>query len=54
MRKFMTKDNKIIEYYPSKVINAYNKIFTDTINQKNEYLFGSASNQNEYEEIEFS
>jgi hypothetical protein len=53
MRKFTTKDIKSIEYYPSKVINANNKIFTDMINKKKEYLFGSTSDQNEYEEIEF-
>jgi hypothetical protein len=54
MRNFMTKDNKTIENYPSKVINSNNKIFTDNINKKKEYLFGSTVDQNEYEEIEFS
>jgi hypothetical protein len=54
MRKFMTKDNMCIEYYPSKVINDKNKIFTDMINKKKEYLFGSTADQNEYEEIEFA
>jgi hypothetical protein len=54
MRKFITKDKKSIEYYPSKVINANNKIFTEMINKKKEYFFGSTADQNEYEEIEFS
>jgi hypothetical protein len=54
MRKFITKDNKSIVYYPFKVIYANNKIFTDMINKKKEYLFWSTSDQNEYEEIEFA
>jgi hypothetical protein len=46
MKKVRTKDNKTIEYYSSKVINANNKIFTDLINKKMEYLFGSIADQN--------
>jgi phage pi2 protein 07 len=44
--KFMTKDNKGIEYYPSKVINANNKRVNDMINKEREYLFGSTVDQN--------
>jgi hypothetical protein len=29
MRKFITKDKKTIEYFPSKVIKANNKILTN-------------------------
>jgi hypothetical protein len=53
LRSFTTKDKKTIEYYPSKVINANNKIFTDMINKKKEYLFRSTADQNDYKEIEF-
>jgi hypothetical protein len=48
LRYFTTKDNKTIEYYPSNVINANNKIFTDMINKKKEYLFESTAENNEY------
>jgi hypothetical protein len=53
-KRFVTKDNKTIEYYPAKIINANNKIFNDMINKKKEYLFGTIVDQNEYEEIEFA
>jgi hypothetical protein len=53
-KRFITKDNKTIEYYPVKIINANNKIFNDILNKKKEYLFGSTVDQNEYEEIEFA
>jgi hypothetical protein len=53
MRWFITKDNKSIEYYPSKMINANNQIFTDMIVKKKEYWFWSTTDQNKYEEIEF-
>jgi hypothetical protein len=54
IKRFITKENKTIDYYPSKIINANNKIFTDMINKKNENLFGYTKDQNEYEEIEFA
>jgi hypothetical protein len=54
IKRFVTKDNKTIEYYPAKIINANNKIFNDMINKKKEYLFGSTTDQNEYEVIEFA
>jgi hypothetical protein len=54
IKRFVTKDNKTIEYYPAKIVNANNKIFNDMINKKNEYLLGSTVDQNEFEEIEFS
>jgi hypothetical protein len=43
--RFVTKDSKIIEYYPAKIINANNKIFNDMVNKKKEYLFGSTVDQ---------
>jgi hypothetical protein len=46
IKRFSTKDNKTIEYYPAKIINANNKIFNDMINKKKEYLFGSTVDQN--------
>jgi hypothetical protein len=54
IKRFITKDNKTIEYYPSKIINDNNKIYNDMINKEKEYLFGSTVDQNEYEEIEFA
>jgi hypothetical protein len=36
IKRFVTKDNKTIEYYPAKIINANNKIFKDMINKKKE------------------
>jgi hypothetical protein len=54
IKRFITKDNKAIDYYSAKIINANNKIFNDMINKKKEYLFGSTADQNEYEEIEFA
>jgi hypothetical protein len=54
MIRFITKDNKTIEYYPGKIINANNKIFNDMINKKKEYLLGSTVDQNDFEEIEFT
>jgi hypothetical protein len=48
IKRFVKKDNKTIEYYPAKIINANNKIFNDMINKKKEYLFGSIVDQNEY------
>jgi hypothetical protein len=54
IKRFITKDNKTIEYYPAKIINANNKIFNDMINKKKEYLLGSTVDQNEFEEIEFA
>jgi hypothetical protein len=53
IKRFIPKDNKTIDYYPAKIINANNKIFNDMINKKKEYLFGSTVDKNEYEEIEF-
>jgi hypothetical protein len=54
IKRFVTKDNKAIEYYSAKIINAINKIFNDMVNKKKEYLFGSTVDQNEFEEIEFA
>jgi hypothetical protein len=54
LRNFTTKDKKTTEYYPAKVINAYNKIFSDMLNKKKDYLFGLIADQNEYEEIVFA
>jgi hypothetical protein len=54
IKRFITKDNKTIDYYPAKIINANNKIFNDMINKKKDYLFSSTVDQNEYEEIEFA
>jgi hypothetical protein len=54
IKRFITKDNKTIDYYPAKIINANNKIFNDMINKKKEYLFGSTTDQNDNEEIEFA
>jgi hypothetical protein len=54
IKRFITKDNKAIDYYTSKINNANNKIFNDMVNKKKEYLFGSTVDQNEYEEIEFA
>jgi phage pi2 protein 07 len=54
IKRFVTKDNKTIVYYPAKIINANNQIFKDMINKKKEYLLGSIVDQNEYEEIEFA
>jgi hypothetical protein len=31
-KRFVTKDNKTIEYYPATIINANNKIFNEIIN----------------------
>jgi hypothetical protein len=54
IKRFVTKDNKVIEYYPAKIINANSKIFNDMVNKKKEYLFGSNIDRNEYEEIKFA
>jgi hypothetical protein len=54
IKRFVTKDNKTIEYYPAKIVNSNNKIFNDMINKKKEYLLGSMVDQNEFEEIEFA
>jgi hypothetical protein len=54
IKRFIAKDNKTIDYYPSKIIKTNNKIFNDMINNKKEYLFGSTVDQNEYEEIKFA
>jgi adenine C2-methylase RlmN of 23S rRNA A2503 and tRNA A37 len=54
IKRFVTKDNKTIEYYLAKIINSNNKIFNDMINKKKEYLLGSTVDQNEFDEIEFA
>jgi hypothetical protein len=52
IKRFITKDNQTIDFYPAKIVNPNNKIFNDMINKKKEYLFSSTVDQNESEEIE--
>jgi hypothetical protein len=54
IKRFITKDDKTIDYYPAKIINSNYKIYNEMINQKKEYLFASTVDQNEYEEIGFA
>jgi hypothetical protein len=37
IERFITKDNKTIDYYPAKINKANKKIFNDMINKKKEY-----------------
>jgi hypothetical protein len=54
MKTFTTKDKKIVEYYPSNIINNINNpIFNDMITKKKDYMSKGSNKGDELDNIEF-